>query len=230
MSYSAELHSRFEQHKDEFLEFDRIESPRHPLMDVCAFLMLYDIAGVVGGSRDMVTYSRHDEITLGVVLEAAHQRLKWGTSHDEGKTAEDWIFLMGYLAGEAARAKKDGNLDKAKHHCISAAAAMANWHAQILGTSDEMRPGIMPPEQPSPDKLILDRDIQTHTFRSAGSRWVNSPDNGIRLHHLPTGIVVNHDSERSQHSNRHHAMLELRRQLMALGWRDASTIIKDASD
>jgi hypothetical protein len=41
----------------------------------------------------------HDFIKA-VPLEAAHQRQRWGSDHDDGKTAADWFWLIGYLAGK----------------------------------------------------------------------------------------------------------------------------------
>lgn len=67
----------------------------------------------------------------GVRLEAAHQRQRWGTAHDRWKSAENWFWLVGYLAGKALRACIDGDNFKAKHHTISAAAALMNWHETI---------------------------------------------------------------------------------------------------
>lgn len=90
----------------------------------------------------------HD-FAKAVALEAAHQRERWGTEHDEGKAPEDWFWLLGYLAGKALHAAKAGDRDKALHHTISSAAALANWHAHITGVSTEMRPGIEPPVEES---------------------------------------------------------------------------------
>lgn len=87
----------------------------------------------------------HD-FAAGVVSEAQHQRMRWGSSHDSGKEPQDWFWLLGYLAGKALAAHAAGNTEKALHHTISSAAAMANWHASILGATD-MRPGIDPVER-----------------------------------------------------------------------------------
>ena len=81
------------------------------------------------------------------MLEAAHQRERWGSSHDGGKAPLDWFWLIGYLAQKAATSQIAGDADKAKHHTISTAAALANWHAAINGDSTAMRPGIEPPTQ-----------------------------------------------------------------------------------
>jgi hypothetical protein len=79
-------------------------------------------------------------------LEASHQRARWGTDHDSGKTPADWFWLIGYLAGKALHAQTGGNTKKALHHVITTAAALCNWHAAILGKTN-MRPGIeTPPE------------------------------------------------------------------------------------
>jgi hypothetical protein len=85
----------------------------------------------------------HD-FSAAVVLEAAHQRERWSADHDAGKEPEDWFWLLGYLAGKALASAKAGDRDKAMHHTISSAAALANWHAALLGADTRMRPGIDP--------------------------------------------------------------------------------------
>jgi hypothetical protein len=67
----------------------------------------------------------------GVQLEAAHQVEKWGEAHDRDKSAENWFWLVGYLAGKCLRAVICGDRTKALHHTISTAAACANWHRAI---------------------------------------------------------------------------------------------------
>lgn len=87
----------------------------------------------------------HD-FAKGVVSEAQHQRLRWGSEHDAGKEPQDWFWLLGYLAGKALKAHASGDTEKALHHTISSAAALANWHAAIHGQTN-MRPGIDPAER-----------------------------------------------------------------------------------
>lgn len=93
----------------------------------------------------------HD-FSAGVVFEAQHQRERWGVDGDAGKTPADWFWLVGYLAGKALTAANAGNSDKALHHCISTAAALANWHATLGGTDTRMRPGIETPPTESVQK------------------------------------------------------------------------------
>lgn len=76
-----------------------------------------------------------------VSIEAEHQRQRWPSEHDAGKTPADWFWLVGYLAGKALHAHTSSNTDKAEHHVITTAAACANWHLALHGKTD-MRPGI----------------------------------------------------------------------------------------
>lgn len=98
-----------------------------------------------GLRREIIDTPETADFMMGVPIEAAHQRDRWGASHDEGKSPFDWFWLIGYLAQKAAASAVEGNTEKALHHTISTAAALANWHAAIAGTDTAMRPGIRAP-------------------------------------------------------------------------------------
>jgi hypothetical protein len=77
-----------------------------------------------------------------IMVEAAHQRERWGAKHDVGKNPQDWFWLGGYLGGKALHAHITGDLALARHHTVSAGAVLAHWAAQISGDENVMRPGV----------------------------------------------------------------------------------------
>jgi protein subunit release factor B len=73
---------------------------------------------------------------------------------------------------------------------------------------------------PESDELLL-RECEVDTFRSSGpgGQHVNKTESGVRLTHLPTGVVVSSQQERSQHVNKAIALRKLREAVDKLNYR-----------
>ena len=71
----------------------------------------------------------------------------------------------------------------------------------------------------SDDDLLRDCEVETFRASGPGGQHVNKTESAVRLRHLPSGVVVSSQQERSQHRNKAICLEKLRKKIAQLNYK-----------
>ena len=158
---------------------------------------------------------------------------RWADSHGFRVKLLDWLdgdeagLKSATLMIEGTNAYGYLKSENGVHRLVRVSPFDASGRRQTSFVSVEVMPELDDVDEKSIEIRPEDIEVTAHRSSGAGGQHINKTDSAIRIVHLPTGIVVGCQTERSQLQNKETAMKMLRSKLLAIKQQEKLDRVED---